>query len=240
MRLPPCLTVAMAAPTMETVPELQYEEMTGDELAQQVADLSGVTVEEVKQDGVQTSLVALHASGGVPEDREDLIRLATGESFVRPTAFTRVTPDPRAAGVLVVEVPLATNADEVMVAEVLTGPQQIDSAMGIRSGPNGPNEATVSATAPATNDERSSNAPPIETTHLMCEKVQPHRLSRNGTVNNEVYRALDLMDCDTDVKKIWRRLDDYVTVDSQEQIDKTENEANQMANRTKEAQLRLA
>ena len=113
-----------AIPFLESVPELRYEELlTGDELAKQVADLSGMTVEEVKND------IALHASGGVPKDREDLIRLATGESFVRPTAFTRVTPDPTAAGVLVVEVPLGTNADEVMVTEVLTGPQQIDAAM---------------------------------------------------------------------------------------------------------------
>ena len=81
-----------ATPTLETVPELRYEEMTGDELAQQVADLMGMPVEEVKENGVQSSLVALHLAGRVPEDREDLIRLATGESFVRPTAFTRVTP----------------------------------------------------------------------------------------------------------------------------------------------------
>ena len=112
--------------------------------------------------------------------------------------------------------------------------------MGIRPGPNGPNVANASAAAPAANDGRPPNAPPIETTHLMCEKVQPHRLSRNGTVNNEVSHALDLMDCGADVKKIWRRLDDYVTVDSQEELDKTENEANKIANRMKEAQLRLA
>ena len=40
---------------------------------------------------MQSSLVALHLIGGVPETRQDLIRLATGESCVRPTAFTRVT-----------------------------------------------------------------------------------------------------------------------------------------------------
>ena len=37
----------------------RYEEMTGEELAQTVADLSGMSLEEVKTDGVQTSLVAL-------------------------------------------------------------------------------------------------------------------------------------------------------------------------------------
>ena len=83
----------------------RYEEMTGDELAQTVADLSGMSLHEVITDGVQTSLVALHMMGGVPEDRQDLIRLATGESFVRPTAFQRVTPDPNAPGVLILDVP---------------------------------------------------------------------------------------------------------------------------------------
>ena len=95
-----------------TVAAPRYEEMTGDELAQTVADLSGMTLADVKTDGVQTSLVALHLSGGVPEDREDLIRLATGESFVRPTAFHGVTPEPNAPGVLVLDVPL----------EEMTGP----------------------------------------------------------------------------------------------------------------------
>ncbi|CAE7362841.1 unnamed protein product, partial [Symbiodinium sp. CCMP2456] len=237
-----------ASPTLSTVPELQYEEMTGEELAQQVANLMGMSVEEVKRDGVQTSLVALHGFGGVPEDRLDLIRPATGESFVRPTAFARVRPDPNAAGVLVVEVPLGTNADEVMVAEVMNGLQQIDAALGIRPGPD---EATASAAVPAANAANASEtatvstgrswmAPPIDTTHLMCEKVWDHPLSRNGKVNREVCNALNLMDLGTDLKKIWRRLDDYVTVDSQDAMDKIENDACQMANRMMDAQIRLA
>ena len=44
----------------------RYEEMTGDELAQTVADLSGMSLHDVITDGVQTSLVALHMTGGVP------------------------------------------------------------------------------------------------------------------------------------------------------------------------------
>eukprot|EP00439_Symbiodinium_sp_Y106_P068957 s2025_g11.t2 len=83
-------TVAMANPALPTVPEVRYEELTGEQLAVDVAALSGLTVEEVRSDGVQASLIALHLTGGVPETRQDLIRLATGESFVRPTAFTRV------------------------------------------------------------------------------------------------------------------------------------------------------
>ena len=83
-------------------------------------------------------------------------------------------------------------------------------------------------------------APPIETTHLMCEKVWDHPLSRNGKVNREVCHALNLMDLGAELKKIWRRLDDYVTVDSQDEMDKIENEACHMANRMKAAQIRLA
>ncbi|CAE7450878.1 unnamed protein product, partial [Symbiodinium sp. CCMP2456] len=164
-----------------------------------------------------------------------------------PTGFDP-TPDPNAAGVLVVEVPLGTNADEVMVAEVMNGPQQIDAALGIRPGPN---EATASATVPAANAANASEtatvstgrswmAPPIDTTHLMCEKVWGHPLSRNGKVNREVCNALNLMDLGTELKKIWRRLDDYVTVDSQDAMDKIENDACQMANRMMDAQIRLA
>ena len=66
----------MVNPAMPTVPEVQYEELTGEQLAVEVALLSGRTVEEVRNDGVQSSLVALHLIGGVPETRQDLIRLA--------------------------------------------------------------------------------------------------------------------------------------------------------------------
>ena len=38
----------------------------------------------------------LHLTGELPETRQDLIRLATSESFVRPTAFARVTAAPGA------------------------------------------------------------------------------------------------------------------------------------------------
>ena len=48
----------MANPAMPTVPEVRYEEMTGAQLAEEVASLSGRTVEEVRNDGVQSSLVA--------------------------------------------------------------------------------------------------------------------------------------------------------------------------------------
>ena len=120
-------TVAMANPAMPTVPEVQYEALTGEQLAVDVAALSGLTVEEVRSDGVQASLIALHLTGGVPETRQDLIRLATGESFVRPTAFERVTAAP-GANVLTMDVEIGDESSD----ESLHGNQQIDAALGIR------------------------------------------------------------------------------------------------------------
>ena len=233
------LADAMAAPQngpieiTRTVADLggmtapRYEEMTGEELAQTVADLSGMSLEEVKTDGVQTSLVALHMSGGVPEDRQDLIRLATGESFVRQTVFHRVTPDPNAPGVLVLDVPL----------ESMTGPQRIDAAMGIRSSnANAKPSVAPALAAPAERTETatsSSNARlpnatkelenvPPESTHLMRETLFPHKLSRNGPVNREVSNALNKMDCGIDVRKTWNDLDKYVTLEDTEEMTKIE------------------
>ena len=66
-------TVAMANPAMPTVPGVRSDEaLTGEQLAVDVAALSGLAVEEVRSDGVQASLIALHLTGGVPETRQDL------------------------------------------------------------------------------------------------------------------------------------------------------------------------
>ena len=209
----------------------RYEQMTGDELAQTVADLSGMSLHEVITDGVQTSLVALHMTGGVPVDRQDLIRLATGESFVRPTAFQRVNPDPNAPGVLVLDVPL----------ESMTGPQRIDAAMGIRS-PNAnakPSVAPALAAPAAGTGTATENAPP-ESMHLMRERLFPHKLSRNGPVNREVSMALNKMDCGGDVRKTWNDLDKYVTLEDREEKKAIETYAKGMARVLHEAQVELA
>ena len=50
----------MAAPSLPTVPEVQYENITGEQLAADLAVLTGQTVEEVKNEGVQATLVSLH------------------------------------------------------------------------------------------------------------------------------------------------------------------------------------
>ena len=223
----------------------RYEDITGDELAQTVADLSGMSLHDVITDGVQTSLVALHLTGGVPEDRQDLIRLATGESFVRPTAFQRVHPDPNAPGVLVVDVPL----------DSMTGPESIDVAMGIRSSTANvkPSAAPALAAIPERNvamasssNARSQNATdenvkfPPESTHLMRETLFQHTLSRNGPVNREVCNALNKMDCGADLRKTWNDLDKYVTLEDTEEMTKIEKNAKGMAKILHEAQVQLA
>ena len=112
-----------------------------------VAALSGLTVKEVRSDGVQASLIALHLTGGVPETRQDLTRLATGESFVRPTAFERVTAAP-GANVLTMDVEIGDDSSD---DSSLHGNQQIDAALGIRPSPK-------TAAAPARNAEQTASA----------------------------------------------------------------------------------
>ena len=214
-------TVAMANPTMPTVPEVQYEELTGEQLAVDVASLSGRTVEEVRNAGVQSSLVALHLTGGVPETRQELIRLATGESCVRPTAFVRVKLIDAALGILpspVTAPAFATNAEQTASAGM-----------------------PPTATPPATKSrDIGRNDFPVESLHLMNETLMTHRFSRNGPVNREVSAALSRMDFGKDITKVWQRLDGYVTTDSQTECDKIEMDACEIANRLYDAQVGLA
>ncbi|CAE7302178.1 unnamed protein product [Symbiodinium sp. CCMP2592] len=96
---------------MEPLPENLLEEIAGEQLAIDVAALSGRTVEDVKASGAQSSLVALFMTGGVPDGRMDLQRLAQGESFVRPPTETADPP---------------TGA-----SEPATGPAALDATLGI-------------------------------------------------------------------------------------------------------------
>ena len=63
---------------LELLPEQMYEEITAEQLVIDVAALSDLTEDEVRQTGVQNNLVALHLTGNVPEHRQDLHRLAQG------------------------------------------------------------------------------------------------------------------------------------------------------------------
>ena len=65
----------------------------------------------------------------------------------------------------------------------------------------------------------------------LCTTLHACRLSRNGPVNREVSAALTRMDLGKDLTKIWRRLDEYVTTDSEERCSKIRMDACEMANR---------
>eukprot|EP00439_Symbiodinium_sp_Y106_P073096 s473_g13.t1 len=94
-------TVAMANPAMPTVPEVQYEALTGEQVAVDVAALSGLTVEEVRSDGVQASLIALHLTGGIGDDSSDDSSLHGNQQIdaalgIRPSPKTAPAPVPNA------------------------------------------------------------------------------------------------------------------------------------------------
>ena len=68
---------------MEPLPEHLYEEITAEQLVIDIAALTDLTEDEVRQTGVQNNLVALHLAGNVPEHRQDLQRLAQGETILQ-------------------------------------------------------------------------------------------------------------------------------------------------------------
>ena len=49
-------------------------------------------VDAIVREGVHVTLILMHAAGELPFDRPDLIRLARGESHVRPIEQVRITP----------------------------------------------------------------------------------------------------------------------------------------------------
>ena len=113
---------------MPTVPEVQYEALNGEQLA---LDLSrGRSVDEIVREGVHVTLILMHAAGELPFDRPDLLRLARGESHVRPIEQVRITPV-HGGRVLVVEGEIAPSVP----LESLTNNQMIDVNQGIRPDP---------------------------------------------------------------------------------------------------------
>ena len=85
------------------------------------------------------------------------------------------------------------------------------------------------------NPELGRNNFPVEFLHLMNETLTTYRFSRNGPVNREVSAALTRMDIGKDITKIWQRLDEYVTTDSQTEFHKIEVEGGAIANRLRDA-----
>ena len=91
------------------------------------------------------------------------------------------------------------------------------------------------------NTEIGRNDFPVESLHLMNGTLTTHRFSRNGPVNREVSAALSRMDFGKDVTKVWQRLHEYVTTDSQTECDKIEVEGGAIAaSRLHDAQVGLA
>eukprot|EP00439_Symbiodinium_sp_Y106_P047520 s3348_g6.t1 len=239
----------MANPTMPTVPEIQYEELTGDKLAHDLASLSGRSVTDIQNEGVHMTLIMMNAAGELPFDRPDLMRLARSGSYVRPIASARVTA--RNGGrTLVVDGEIAPSVP----LEAMTNNQMIDANLGIRPDPRTASmlvhtntEQTASAGIPPTatppaieSRDIGKNNFPVESLHLMNETLTTHRFSRNGPVNREVSAALSRMDIGKDVPKVWHRLDEYGTTDSQTEYDKIEMDACEIANRLYDAQVGLA
>ena len=202
---------------MPTVPEVQYEELTGQQLARDLASLSGRSVTEIQTDAVQVTLVTMNAAGALPFDRRDLMRAARGESYVRPIDTAMVTA--RNGGrTLVVDGEIAPSVP----LEAMTRNQMVDANLGIRPDPRTaamliqPDaEQTASAGIPPTaappateSREIGRNDFPVESLHLMNETLTAHRFSRNGPMNREVSAALSRMDMGKDVTKVWQRLDE--------------------------------
>ena len=204
---------------MEPLPGHVIEAITGEQLAIDVAALTGRTVEEVKKEGVQTALVALYMSGGVPDDRLDLQRLAQGESFVRPAIETVDPP--------------------TGVAEPATGPAATDAAMGITAS-NGIGNTMPTGQPPVPNVSNEPNAAlnavPWEARRLMNEKMVQRRLSRNGPVSVEVSNALTAMDCGVGLTRVWNELDRYITAVVESDRESVVEKANDLADRMLRAQ----
>ena len=70
----------------------------------------------------------------------------------------------------------------------------------------------------------------MESLYLLNEILTTPRFSRNGPMNREVSAALSRMDFGKDITKIWQRLDEYMTTDSQIEYDKIEMDACEITN----------
>ena len=153
-------------------------------------------------------------SGGVPEGRLDLQRLAQGESFVRPA--NEIVDPPTGA------------------AEPPTGATASDAAMDITAS-NGAGNAmpTGQPSVPSASNEPNAalNAVPWEARRLMNETMVQRRLSRNGPVSVGVSNALAAMDC--------AELDRYITTVVGKDRESVVGRANDLADRMLRAQINL-
>ena len=171
-------TVAIANPAMPSVPEVRYEELTGEQLANDLAGISGQNVTDIQNEGAHVTLIMMIVAAELPFDRQDLLRLARGDSYVRPIESARVTA--RNGGrTLVVDGEIAPSVP----LEAMTSNQMIDVNQGIRPDPRTatvlvqPNaEQPASAGIPPTvpmpgtlNPEIGRSDFPVESLHLHDE-----------------------------------------------------------------------
>ena len=51
---------------MTTVPEVRYEESTGEQLANDLAEISGRSVTDIQHESVHVTLIMMNAAGELP------------------------------------------------------------------------------------------------------------------------------------------------------------------------------
>ena len=224
---------------MEPLPEHLYEEITAEQLVIDIAALTDLTGDEVRQTGVQNNLVALHLAGNVPEHRQDLQRLAQGETMIRPSG----PPVENATGPAAIDAALGVNvsngtAEPAPAATPTLGvlPGPVSSTAPSAAVPNVPVPAVPAPTGP----NAALNAAPWEARNLMNEPMLPHRLSRHGPVTVEVSAALTAMDCGVELTRVWRELDNYVGTVVENDRERVVERANDLADRMLRAQVGLA
>eukprot|EP00439_Symbiodinium_sp_Y106_P033392 s5358_g4.t1 len=161
---------------MEPLPEHLYEAITAEQLVIDIAALTDLTEDEVRQTGVQNNLVALHLAGNVPEHRQDLQRLAQGETMIRPSG----PPVENATGPAAIDAALginvstgnvgsSANAKAGMPAPANAGMEPRTNGAPAPSAPV-PNEPAPAAPAPS-EQNAALNAAPWEARNLMNEPM---------------------------------------------------------------------
>ena len=224
---------------MEPLPEHLYEAITAEQLVIDIAALTDLTEDEVRQTGVQNNLVALHLAGNVPEHRQDLQRLAQGETMIRPSG----PPVENATGPAAIDAALGINVSNGTAEPAPAATPTLGVLPGPVSSTAAPSAAVPNVPVPAapapSGPNAALNAAPWEARNLMNEPMLPHRLSRHGPVTVEVSAALTAMDCGVELTRVWRELDNYVgTVENDRE--RVVERANDLADRMLRAQVGLA
>ena len=182
-------------------------------------------------------MVALQLAGNVPEHRQDLQRLAEGQTFVRPTEYP---PLASATATGAAQIDAALGLLGINAATGTEGPAP--ATAGMEPGSNGapaPNAMVPTASAPS-EPNAALNAIPWEARNLMNEPMVQHKLSRHGPVTVEVSAALTALDCGAELTRVWNEHDNYVTTIVENDRERLVERANDLADRMLRAQVGLA